>query len=187
MVSFCTKSVSRQANLNYENYLISFKIVSANTSKMGLVLLIKTTVKFTSLILKLYCQRDWRRCFPENFVKILRTRFLQKTSGRLLLSCLLPNSFRLWPNRLNNVKTSKFRSGDALDCDLNSLLDRHPNLVCVRCFCFSKVVYTRPVRRPGCLLNVSLRSIYVLCLQGTRIGMYLKIICVKLSFRHVPS
>ena len=58
MVSFCTKSVSKQANLNYQNYLISIKIMRANTSKMGLVLLIKTTVKFTSLILKLYYQRD---------------------------------------------------------------------------------------------------------------------------------
>ena len=27
----------------------------------------------------------WRRCFPVNFVKFLRTRFLQNTSGRLLL------------------------------------------------------------------------------------------------------
>ena len=27
----------------------------------------------------------WHKCFPVNFVKFLRTRFLQKTSGRLLL------------------------------------------------------------------------------------------------------
>ena len=27
----------------------------------------------------------WRRCFPVNFVKFLRTPFLQNTSGRLLL------------------------------------------------------------------------------------------------------
>ena len=31
-------------------------------------------------------KRLWHRCFPVNFVKFLRTPFLQNTSGRLLLS-----------------------------------------------------------------------------------------------------
>ena len=30
-------------------------------------------------------KRLWHRCFPVNFVKFLRTAFLQNTSGRLLL------------------------------------------------------------------------------------------------------
>ena len=30
-------------------------------------------------------KRLWHRCFPVNFAKFLRTPFLQKTSGRLLL------------------------------------------------------------------------------------------------------
>ena len=30
-------------------------------------------------------ERLWNRCFPVNFVKVLRTSFLQNTSGRLLL------------------------------------------------------------------------------------------------------
>ena len=30
-------------------------------------------------------KRLWHRCFPGNFVKFLRTPFLQNTSGRLLL------------------------------------------------------------------------------------------------------
>ena len=30
-------------------------------------------------------KRLWHRCFPVNFVKLLRTPFLQNTSGRLLL------------------------------------------------------------------------------------------------------
>ena len=30
-------------------------------------------------------KRLWHRCFPVNFVKFLRTSFLQNTSGRLLL------------------------------------------------------------------------------------------------------
>ena len=33
----------------------------------------------------LFKKRLWRRCFPVNFVKFLRTPFLQNTSGRLLL------------------------------------------------------------------------------------------------------
>ena len=31
-------------------------------------------------------KRLWHRCFPVNFVKFLRTPFLQKTSGQLLLN-----------------------------------------------------------------------------------------------------
>ena len=31
-------------------------------------------------------KRLWHRCFPENFVKFLRTPFLQNTFGRLLLA-----------------------------------------------------------------------------------------------------
>ena len=31
-------------------------------------------------------ERLWRRCFPENFAKFLRTPFLQNTSIRLLLT-----------------------------------------------------------------------------------------------------
>ena len=35
-------------------------------------------------------KRLWHRCFPVDFVKFLRTPFLQNTSGRLLLSLPLP-------------------------------------------------------------------------------------------------
>ena len=41
---------------------------------------------FTKFIGKHLCQRLWHRCFPVNFMKFLRTPFLQNTSGRLLLS-----------------------------------------------------------------------------------------------------
>ena len=34
-------------------------------------------------------KRLWRRCFPVNFVKFLRTPFLQNTSGRLLLHVVI--------------------------------------------------------------------------------------------------
>ena len=34
-------------------------------------------------------KRLWHRCFPVNFVKFLRTPFLQNTSGRLLLKICL--------------------------------------------------------------------------------------------------
>ena len=33
-------------------------------------------------------KRLWRRCFPVNFAKFVRTPFLQNTSGRLLLQLL---------------------------------------------------------------------------------------------------
>ena len=34
-------------------------------------------------------KRLWHRCFPVNFVKFLRTPFLQNTSGRLLVEMKL--------------------------------------------------------------------------------------------------
>ena len=48
-------------------------------------------INFTKFSGKYLCQspllkkRLWHRCFPVNFVKFLRTPFLQNTSGRLLL------------------------------------------------------------------------------------------------------
>ena len=35
----------------------------------------------------------WHRCFPVNFVKFLRTPFLQNTSGRLLFFCFVSVEF----------------------------------------------------------------------------------------------
>ena len=37
-----------------------------------------------SFLIKLKKNRLWHRCFPVNFVKFLRTSFLQNTSGQLL-------------------------------------------------------------------------------------------------------
>ena len=39
-------------------------------------------IKLPATLLK---KRLWRRCFPVNFTKFLRTPFLENTSGRLLL------------------------------------------------------------------------------------------------------
>ena len=39
-------------------------------------------------------KRLWQRCFPVNFVKFLRTPFLQNTSGRLFLGRELLLSFK---------------------------------------------------------------------------------------------
>ena len=39
-------------------------------------------------------KRLWHRCFPVNFVKFLRTPFLQNTSGRLLLSFEISKVFQ---------------------------------------------------------------------------------------------
>ena len=38
-------------------------------------------------------KRPWYRCFPVNFAKILKTPFLQNTSGRLLLKLFLRSNF----------------------------------------------------------------------------------------------
>ena len=42
---------------------------------------------------QLYLKRDWRRCFPVNFAKFLRTPFLQNTSGRLFLQLKILYNF----------------------------------------------------------------------------------------------
>ena len=47
-------------------------------------------VSFFNIALQtLLKKRLWHRCFPENFVKFLRTSFLQKISGRLLLKFIV--------------------------------------------------------------------------------------------------
>ena len=45
--------------------------------------LLRNFAKFTR---KHLCQRLWRRCFPVNFAKYLRTLFLQNISERVLLT-----------------------------------------------------------------------------------------------------
>ena len=45
--------------------------------------------KVVGLPATLLKKRLWHRCFPVNFVKFLRTPFLQNTSGRLLLSVII--------------------------------------------------------------------------------------------------
>ena len=53
----------------------------------------------------LFKKRLWHRCFPVNFVKLLRTPLLQNTSGRLLLimweygvflTCICPHTNRIF-------------------------------------------------------------------------------------------
>ena len=46
-------------------------------------------------------RRLWHMCFPVSFVKLLRTPFLQNTSGRLVLN---HNSTVLWFIRVNNAR-----------------------------------------------------------------------------------
>ena len=41
----------------------------------------------------LFQKRLWRSCFPVNFVKFLRTQFLQNTSGELLLIIIILGEF----------------------------------------------------------------------------------------------
>ena len=52
-------------------------------------MLTTTSIKVIVQPATLLKKRLWHRCFPVNFAKILRTPFLQNTSGRLLLAnCL---------------------------------------------------------------------------------------------------
>ena len=44
-------------------------------------------------------KRLWHRCFPVNFVKFLRTPFLQNTAGRLLLKCKCLSVTRFFYNQ----------------------------------------------------------------------------------------
>ena len=44
-------------------------------------------------------KRLWHRCFPVNFVKCLRTSYLQNTSGRLLLPIRLVKIIKLFPSQ----------------------------------------------------------------------------------------
>ena len=50
-------------------------------------------------------KRPWHRCFPVNFVKFLRTHFLQNTSGRLLLH--IKQHF-LWKKLLQHLLLTKY-------------------------------------------------------------------------------
>ena len=66
--------------------------------------------------LQLYFKkRLWHRCFPANFVKFLRTLFLQNTSGRLLLV-----SFSLWNDPSQECKIQLYSSFNVEDCKLNA-------------------------------------------------------------------
>ena len=47
--------------------------------------------------------RIWYRCFPVNFAKFLRTPFLQKTSGRLLLCFMALSDWEFLPQRFKNI------------------------------------------------------------------------------------
>ena len=51
-------------------------------------------------------KRLWHKCFPVNFVKLLRTPFLQNTSGRLLLNTYSRCSAGLQPGIWNFLVVS---------------------------------------------------------------------------------
>ena len=59
-------------------------------------------------------ERRWHRCFPVNFVKFLRTPFLQNTSGQLLLF-FQPNRLSDWgPGELFFLKHNYMNSENIL-------------------------------------------------------------------------
>ena len=62
---------------------ISGSGVLTNLSQLGKSFSVGFLRNLEKVLLK---KRLWRRCFPVNFAKFIRTPFLQNTSGRLLLN-----------------------------------------------------------------------------------------------------
>ena len=56
-------------------------------------------------------KRLWHRCFPVNFSKILKTPFLQNTSGRLLLCFMAFSDWKFLPQRFKNICCRKIDCG----------------------------------------------------------------------------
>ena len=77
-------------------------------------------------------KRLWHRCFPINFVKFLRTPFLQNTSGRLLLH-VLKKYLLCTLSRSSLVQTSHYyllyyfevKQIEAVFCKWNFYLQRY--------------------------------------------------------------
>ena len=85
--------------------LASFSEAATGVEKGGLKIFAKFTGKHQCQSLSFHQvaglssyekKRLWQRCFPVNFAKLLRTPFLQKTSGRLLLSLADYEKFQMW-------------------------------------------------------------------------------------------
>ena len=69
-------------------------------------------IKLQASGLQLYQERDWRRCFPVDFAKLLRKIFLQNTSGLLLLAKLtfFQESFKIdFPFHISEKPVTKLR------------------------------------------------------------------------------
>ena len=58
---------------------------SSKNSQKNTCARVSFLIKQQTLACNFIKKRLWQRCFPVNFVKFLRTPFLQNTSGRLLL------------------------------------------------------------------------------------------------------
>ena len=85
--------------------------------------------------------RLWHMCFPVNFVKFLRTPFLQDTSGRLLLSVFF-NRLRLklewtiwwWQFGCNNAWTPEFTDRFGWWVKIKSIQEELLACICVGSF-----------------------------------------------------
>ena len=97
-------------------------------------------------------KRVWHRCFPVNFVKFLKTPFLQNTSGRLLL----PNvsSYFPFPEKFSGFSDTSFIWPINLVFSFSLCLHaRHP------CTIF-KILYARH------LFAVHCHVVFRLCVHG---------------------
>ena len=71
-------------------------------------------------------KRHWHRCFPVNFAKFLRTPFLQKTSGRLLLKI---NLVKLFGNNHSYVELHTVTGVHPFECPIYWNLSTFPQLI----------------------------------------------------------
>ena len=107
--STCRKSKSSHRRCSVKKMFLGISQNSQENTCARVSILIK--LQACNFILK---YRLWHRCFPVNFVKFLRTPFLQNTSGRLLLK-ISQTVIRTWvllciPKKLKvNINSNDYR------------------------------------------------------------------------------
>ena len=81
-------------------------------------------VVFCFFLLKM---RLWRRCFPVNFAKFLRSPFLQNTSGQLLLN--KPIKWTFSRSMISRMLQKIYRENIALRLDWGIFVQTNPILI----------------------------------------------------------
>ena len=89
----------------------NIKLIPKSLPLWGSPLKTSNSVLGNLLLATLLKKRLWHRCFPVNFLKFLRTPFLQNTSEWLLLKKIQINKYRsteVWIPKFSKSKTTVF-------------------------------------------------------------------------------